>query len=358
MADSPRTILVTGGAGFIGSNLVEMLLQMSDVRVVNLDLLTYAGRLESLTGLMDHPRHTFVHGDIGDARLVSQLLREHQPDAVLHLAAESHVDRSIDTPNTFVQTNVLGTGVLLGCSLDYWEKLPATRRDAWRFIHVSTDEVFGSLEPEDPPFSEANPYAPNSPYAASKAGSDHLARSFWQTYGLPTIITNSSNNFGPRQFPEKLVPLMILRALSGKRLPIYGDGLQVRDWLFVEDQCRAILVVMDHGQPGRSYNVGAGCEKTNLEIVRRICHEAEEQAGVPAAETERLIEHVADRPGHDRRYAINASRVRSETGWAPRVSFEEGLQQTFAWYAGNEAWVASVTQGSGGLPTRHGLRGG
>ncbi len=350
----PSVILITGGAGFIGSNLVRLLLRETELVLVNVDLLTYAGNLVSLAEHEDHPRHWFVHGDICDARLIKEILAKHRPSAVMHLAAESHVDRSIDEPQPFVRTNVLGASVLLESCLNYWESLPSSDRDRFRFLHVSTDEVFGSLEADGSPFTEDSPYAPNSPYAASKAASDHLAHAFWRTYGLPTITTNSSNNYGPYQLPEKLVPLMILQATRGHSLPIYGDGLQVRDWLYVEDQCRALLAALEHGQPGQSYNLGADCELTNLEIVGQICTVVDERMGRRTGTSARLIEHVTDRPGHDRRYAINAMRSREQLNWQPQVEFGAGLRSTVAWYLENEDWLKKVS-GKRPLTERCGL---
>ncbi|MEM9186835.1 MAG: dTDP-glucose 4,6-dehydratase [Planctomycetota bacterium] len=345
MTAAPQTLLVTGGAGFIGSNLVRMLLAETDARVVNLDLLTYAGRLESLGVVQDHPRHEFVHGDIADAALVGELLRSRRPAAVLHLAAESHVDRSIEGPAPFITTNVLGTGALLNACLEYWSEAAAGERGRFRFLHVSTDEVYGSLTAAAAPFTETSRYDPSSPYAASKAGSDHLVRAFARTYGLPAIVTNASNNYGPYQFPEKLIPLMTLRALAGLPLPLYGDGLQVRDWLHVKDQCRALITVLRLGQPGGSYNIGAGAERTNRQVVESICQAVDGIVeGRRDGETKKLIRLVADRPGHDRRYAIDATRVRG-LGWRPSESFEEGVSRTVRWYADNEAWVAAATRG-------------
>lgn len=340
---SRSTILVTGGAGFIGSSLVRLLLSETDAHIVNLDLLTYAGLRESLAGVADDPRHEFVHGDIGDAQLVGALLDRCVPRAVIHLAAETHVDRSIDDPEVFVRTNLLGTGTLLRCCLGYWEALPARERDAFRFVHASTDEVFGPLALGAAPFTEASPYQPSSPYAASKAGSDHLVQAYWRTYGLPTLVTNSSNNYGPRQLPEKLIPLVITRAAAGESLPIYGDGQQVRDWLYVEDQSRALLAALQCGAPGESYVIGAECELTNLEVVSRIGAKVDRQLkDREPGETQKLITHVADRLGHDRRYAIDAAKARAELGWAPQVNFDAGLRDTVAWYLEHTAWVATA----------------
>ncbi len=341
------TLLVTGGAGFIGGNYVLRSLERSpDARIVNLDLLTYAGNLDTLQPLMDDARHAFVRGDIADRDAVSALLEQYQPDAIVNFAAESHVDRSIDGPAAFVQTNVVGTLNLLQCALEYWRRLPSVRRDAFRFLHVSTDEVYGSLG-DTGAFRETTPYAPNSPYAASKAGSDHLVRAFHHTYGLPVLTTNCSNNYGPYQFPEKLIPLMILNALALKPLPVYGDGLQVRDWLHVYDHVDAINAVLKSGRPGEVYNVGGRSERTNMQVVQAIC--AALDARVPDAafgDRTGLIEHVADRPGHDRRYAIDCSKLSGELGWNPSVSFEEGLAQTVDWYLEHPDWVGRVRDGS------------
>lgn len=333
------TILVTGGAGFIGSNFVHHLVGTTGCRVVNLDLLTYAGNPESLEGLPEE-RHVFVHGDICDGALVRRLLEEYRPEAIVHFAAESHVDRSIDEPGAFVRTNVVGTQTLLDCALDYWQ---GGGRD-FRFVHVSTDEVYGTLGVDDPPFDENHRYAPNSPYAASKAAADHLARAWHRTYGLPVMITNCSNNYGPLQFPEKLIPLMLINALEGEPLPVYGDGRQRRDWLFVTDHCRAIERVLEAGQPGRVYNIGGDAEMTNLEVVHLLCDLLDER--VPADRPRReLIEFVTDRPGHDRRYAINAGRIHEELGWRPTVDFSGGLAQTVDWYLENRDWWQRIRDG-------------
>lgn len=342
-----RTLLVTGGAGFIGGNYVlRCLSQDDDLRVVNLDLLTYAGNLDTLQPLRGDSRHVFVHGDIGDAGLVSDLFDRYQPDAVVNFAAESHVDRSIDGPGAFVETNIVGTLNLLQCALDHWRQLPASAREGFRFLHVSTDEVYGSLGATGA-FHETTAYAPNSPYAASKAGSDHLVRAFRHTYGLPTLTTNCSNNYGPFQFPEKLIPLMILNALSLKALPVYGDGLQVRDWLFVNDHVDAINTVLGNGQPGEVYNVGGLSERINMQVVEAICDAVDQRRPDPDFGPRRqLIEHVTDRPGHDRRYAIDCNKLMDETGWAPSVDFETGLQSTVDWYVQNSTWVERVLDGS------------
>lgn len=355
--DPQPTYLVTGGAGFIGSNLVELLLAETDTKIVNLDLLTYAGRPESLYALGDNPHHLFVRGDIGDAVLVHQLLEEHRPTAIFHLAAETHVDRSIDQPDQFSITNLLGTAVLLRTCLEYWEKLPTDQQQEFRFLHVSTDEVYGALSDTDSPFSEQRRYQPTSPYAASKAGSDHLVQSFWRTYGLPTIVTNSTNNFGPRQLPEKLVPVVTLAALAEREIPIYGDGLQSRDWLYVTDQCRALVAVLQDGQPGESYNIGASVEKTNLEVVHAICDAVDALLpGRVEGQSRQLITHVADRPGHDRRYALNIDKLCKQTGWKPQTDWAAGVRNTVNWYADNPAWVSAASQSVD--PThRLGLRG-
>ncbi len=342
-----RTLLVTGGAGFIGGNYVlRCLSQDEDLRIVNLDLLTYAGNLDTLQPLRGDSRHVFVHGDIGDAGLVSDLFDRYQPDAVVNFAAESHVDRSIDGPGAFVETNIVGTLNLLQCALDHWKQLPASAREGFRFLHVSTDEVYGSLGATGA-FHETTAYAPNSPYAASKAGSDHLVRAFRHTYGLPTLTTNCSNNYGPYQFPEKLIPLMILNALGLQSLPVYGDGLQVRDWLFVNDHVDAINTVLGKGQPGEVYNVGGLSERTNMQVVEAICDAVDQLRPDPGFGSRRqLIEHVTDRPGHDRRYAIDCNKLMDETGWAPSVDFETGLQHTVDWYVQNNTWVERVLDGS------------
>jgi len=342
-----RTVLVTGGAGFIGGNFVLRCLQRQEgLRVINLDLLTYAGNLDTLSSLQNDPRHVFVHGDIADLELVARLLNEYQPAAIINFAAESHVDRSIDGPAAFVQTNIVGTLNLLQSALQYWKGLAAAERQEFRFLHVSTDEVYGSLGAKGA-FTESTAYAPNSPYAASKAGSDHLVRAFHHTYGLPVLTTNCSNNYGPYQFPEKLVPLMILNALELKPLPVYGDGLQVRDWLFVEDHVDAINRVLQAGVPGEVYNVGGNSERTNLQVVHSICATLDQLR--PAADfgdRRQLIRHVTDRPGHDRRYAIDCSKLSSSLGWQPQLAFEQGLQKTVAWYLDNPKWIARVRDGS------------
>jgi dTDP-glucose 4,6-dehydratase len=338
-------ILVTGGAGFIGGAFVRQWLAEEVGELVNLDKLTYAGNLDSLEPALNDPRHQFVQGDIGDAATVGRLLAEYSPAAVVNFAAESHVDRSIDGPGEFVQTNVVGTFRLLEAVRGYWSALPADEKAAFRFLHVSTDEVYGSLG-ADGHFTETSPYAPNSPYSASKAASDHFVRAYHHTYGLPTLITNCSNNYGPFQFPEKLIPLMILNAIEGKPLPVYGDGLNVRDWLFVEDHCRAIRAVLASGRVGEVYNIGGNCERTNLSIVEAICATVDRQRpGLAHSPCRSLIRFVTDRPGHDRRYAIDAGKMRRELDWRPTQDFESGLERTVAWYIANRRWVERVTSG-------------
>ena len=339
------TWLVTGGAGFIGGNFVLEAVARG-VKVVNLDALTYAGNRDTLASLDGDPNHVFVHGDIGDRDLVAKLLAEHRPDAVLNFAAESHVDRSIDGPAAFIQTNVVGTLALLEAVRDHWKALRGEAKDSFRFLHVSTDEVYGSLG-ETGKFTEETPYAPNSPYSASKAASDHLVRAFHHTYGLPVLTTNCSNNYGPYHFPEKLVPLIIAKALAGEALPVYGDGKQVRDWLFVADHCEAIRTVLAKGRVGETYNVGGNAEKQNLEVVQAIC--ALLDARRPRADgisRASQITFVADRPGHDRRYAIDASKLRDELGWEPKYDFERGIAETIDWYLNHQDWVQRVLDGS------------
>jgi len=341
-----KTLLVTGGAGFIGANFVLETLAQRGQRVVNLDKLTYAGNLDTLATLRDDTDHVFVQGDIGDRALIERLLVEHQPTAILNFAAESHVDRSIDGPAEFVQTNVVGTLTLLEASLAYWRALPLERQDAFRFLHVSTDEVYGSLGPIGR-FSEASPYQPNSPYSASKAASDHLVRAFHHTYGLPTLTTNCSNNYGPYQFPEKLIPLMIQKALAGEPLPVYGDGRNVRDWLYVKDHCAAIRRVLEIGRVGEVYNVGGDAERENIHVVRTICALLDERRPLAdGRKRESLISHVADRPGHDRRYAIDASKIKRDLGWRQSESLESGLARTVDWYLDHQDWVGRVLDGS------------
>lgn len=339
------TWLVTGGAGFIGGNFVLEAVGRG-IRVVNLDALTYAGNLHTLASIQNNPDHVFVHGDIGDRALVAQLLAEHRPDAVVNFAAESHVDRSIDGPAAFIQTNVVGTLGLLEAVRDHWKSLQGEAKDAFRFLHVSTDEVYGTLG-ETGKFSETTPYAPNSPYSASKAASDHLVRAFHHTYGLPVLTTNCSNNYGPYHFPEKLIPLVIAKALAGEPLPVYGDGKQVRDWLFVGDHCEAIRTVLAKGRVGETYNVGGDSERRNIEVVEAICRLLDERRprrdGKPRSSQ---ITYVADRPGHDRRYAIDASKLQDELGWRPRHDFESGIRETVDWYLANQDWVQRILDGS------------
>lgn len=337
-------ILVTGGAGFIGSNFVLDWIAAEGTPVVNLDKLTYAGNPANLASLKGDSRYVFAQGDICDRTLIASLLQKHQPQAIVHFAAESHVDRSIHGPGEFVQTNVVGTFSLLEEARAYWGTLVEPAKSRFRFLHVSTDEVYGSLGSTDPAFSETTPYAPNSPYAASKAASDHLVRAYHHTYGMPVITTNCSNNYGPLQFPEKLIPLMILNALNGKPLPVYGDGKNVRDWLHVSDHCSGIRAALAKGKPGETYNIGGNSEKTNLEVVHAVCTILDElhPAGAPHA---KLITYVKDRPGHDQRYAINAEKIRRELGWEPQERFEKGLRRTVEWYLNNGDWVRNVTSG-------------
>ena len=344
-------ILVTGGAGFIGSNLVHYLLGGASGelgveidKVVTLDKLTYAGNRSSLASLENDPRHVFVQGDICDSALVGQLLKDHSINAVMHLAAESHVDRSIDSPEEFIQTNFVGTFRLLEAARRYWNENPDENH---RFLHVSTDEVFGSLGPDDPAFHEETPYAPNSPYSASKAGSDHLARAYHHTYGLPVVTTNCSNNYGPYQFPEKLLPLMIRKTLKGEPLPVYGDGTNVRDWLYVEDHCRGLAMALFRGVPGRTYVIGGKCEMRNIDVVHALIETVRELApGKVTKSADELITYVKDRPGHDRRYAIDPSRIGAELGWTPRESFASGLRRTVQWYLDNDDWIRKIEDGS------------
>lgn len=338
-----KSILVTGGCGFIGSNFVLAAVARG-CSVVNLDALTYAGNPGNLKSLEHDPRHIFVHGDIRDTGLLAKLLAEHRPEAILHFAAESHVDRSILGPRAFIETNVIGTFELLEAALTYWRTLQDTARDRFRFLHVSTDEVYGSLASEDPAFQEETAYQPNSPYSASKAGSDHLVRAWFHTYGLPVLTTNCSNNYGPYQFPEKLVPLTIHNALMGKPLPVYGDGNNVRDWLYVGDHCAAIAEVLDAGRPGETYNIGGMSEKKNIEVVTTICGILDELAPA-AAPHARLIAFVKDRPGHDRRYAIDCGKLLRELNWKQRETFESGIRKTVEWYLENPAWVEEITSG-------------
>ena len=340
------SILVTGGAGFIGSCFVRQWLSEEADQVTNLDKLTYAGNLDSLAPIEHNAQHHFVQGDIADRALVERLLEEHRPRAIVNFAAESHVDRSIDGPTEFIHTNVVGTFQLLEVARKYWGHLSAGEKRDFRFLQVSTDEVYGSLGPTGQ-FQETTPYAPNSPYSASKAACDHFVRAYRHTYGLPTLITNCSNNYGPYQFPEKLIPLMILNAIEGKPLPVYGDGQQVRDWLFVEDHCRAIRRVLAAAAPGETYNIGGNCERANLAIVETICDLVDSRLpNLPHAPCRSLITHVTDRPGHDRRYAIDASKIQRDLGWQPRQDFESGLALTVDWYLANRRWVERVTTGS------------
>jgi len=339
-------ILVTGGAGFIGANFVLDWIAATGEPVVNLDALTYAGNLESLKSLDGDARHVFVKGDIGDRPLLDRLLAEHQPRAIVHFAAESHVDRSIHGPGTFVQTNVNGTFALLEAARSYWAPLAADRKQAFRFHHVSTDEVYGSLAPTDPAFTENHPYEPNSPYSASKAASDHLVRAWHHTYGLPVLTTNCSNNYGPYHFPEKLIPLMIVNGLAGKPLPVYGDGQQVRDWLYVKDHTSAIREVLARGRLGETYNVGGWNEKPNIEIVKTVCALLDEMKPDSAGSYSRLVTYVTDRPGHDRRYAIDARKLERELGWKPAETFETGIRKTVRWYLDNTEWVQRVQSGA------------
>jgi dTDP-glucose 4,6-dehydratase len=340
------TILVTGGAGFIGSNFVHHWLATTNESVVNLDKLTYAGNLDNLASLQNDARHVFVQGDIGDTTLLPQLLAQHQPRAVVHFAAESHVDRSIHGPMDFIQTNVVGTFQLLESVRAFWSALKADQQTAFRFLHVSTDEVYGSLAPDAPAFTETHVYEPNSPYSASKAASDHLVRAWHHTYGLPVLTTNCSNNYGPFHFPEKLIPLVIHNALAGKPLPIYGDGMQVRDWLYVQDHCSAIARVLQAGRLGETYNVGGWNEKPNIEVVRTLCSLLDElQPRADGQSYAAQITYVKDRAGHDRRYAIDARKIEQELGWRPQETFETGLRKTVAWYLANADWVANVTSG-------------
>ncbi len=345
-------ILVTGGAGFIGSNFVLDWFDQSGAQepVINLDALTYAGNLENLIALSNEPLHQFVQGDIGDRALVSRLLTEHRPRAIVHFAAESHVDRSIHGPSAFINTNVQGTFHLLECAREYWQQLPQEKASAFRFLHVSTDEVYGSLGPNDPAFTESTPYQPNSPYSASKAASDHLARAWYHTYGLPVLTTNCSNNYGPFQLPEKLIPLMIINALAGRALPIYGDGRNVRDWLYVGDHCAAIRCVLARGRVGEVYNIGGWNEMPNIEIVSALCTLLDQRSPLTAQRAggshAQLITYVKDRPGHDRRYAINAEKIANELGWKPIETFATGIEKTVDWYLNHQDWVAHVQSGA------------
>jgi dTDP-glucose 4,6-dehydratase len=341
------SVLITGGAGFIGANFVLDWVANTDEKIINLDKLTYAGNLESLASLQNNPQHVFVQGDIGDDKLLPELLTAHQPRAVLNFAAESHVDRSIHGPGDFIETNIVGTFRLLESVRGYWQALAPEAQQQFRFLHVSTDEVYGSLTPQDPAFSENNQYEPNSPYSASKAASDHLVRAWHHTYGLPVLTTNCSNNYGPLHFPEKLIPLMIVNALAGKPLPVYGDGMQVRDWLYVKDHCSAIRRVLEGGRLGETYNVGGWNEKPNIEIVNTVCALLDEMR--PRADGQSYatqITYVKDRPGHDRRYAIDARKLEKELGWKPAETFETGIRKTVAWYLDHAEWVAHVQSGA------------
>ena len=341
------SVLITGGAGFIGANFVLDWVASSDEKIVNLDKLTYAGNLESLASLKNNPQHVFVQGEIGDAALLPKLLVEHQPRAVLNFAAESHVDRSIHGPGEFIETNIVGTFRLLESVRGYWHGLSEEAQSQFRFLHVSTDEVYGSLAPQDPAFTERHQYEPNSPYSASKAASDHLVRAWHHTYGLPVVTTNCSNNYGPLHFPEKLIPLMIVNALAGKPLPVYGDGMQVRDWLYVKDHCSAIRRVLEGGRLGETYNVGGWNEKPNIEIVKTVCALLDElRPRADGASYATQISYVKDRPGHDRRYAIDARKLEKELGWKPAETFETGIRKTVAWYLENTEWVAHVQSGA------------
>ncbi|MBO4300128.1 MAG: dTDP-glucose 4,6-dehydratase [Desulfovibrio sp.] len=337
--------LVTGGAGFIGSCYV-LYARRHGVRVINLDKLTYAGNMDNLDALRDDTGHIFVRGDIGNAELVGHLLQQYHPDAVVNFAAESHVDRSIVDPEAFVRTNVLGTSTLLRVVREWWSGLAREEASSFRFLHISTDEVYGTLQVGDKPFAETTPYSPNSPYSASKAAADHLVHAFHETYGLPTLLTNCSNNYGPRQFPEKLIPLMILNALESKPLPVYGKGANIRDWLHVEDHCAAIARVLEAGQPGRKYNIGGHSERANLEVVRAVCEILDDMSPSVSGPHARLITFVTDRPGHDFRYAIDSTRIEEELGWKPEYDFDSGLRETVRWYLDNSSWVENVRSGA------------
>ncbi len=341
-----QTFLVTGGAGFIGSNFILKARKEQWGNIINLDKLTYASNLQDLAELQNDAGYHFIRGDIGDIELISSLLEQRKPDAIINFAAESHVDRSILNPQAFIHTNVIGTFQLLEASRVYWEKLPSKEQEQFRFLHISTDEVYGSLSPAQPAFREDTPYAPNSPYAASKAGSDHLVRAYYHTYGLPTLTTNCSNNYGPRQFPEKLIPLIILNALNEKPLPIYGDGQNIRDWLYVEDHCEAIYLVLQTSLIGETYNIGGKNEQKNLAVVEKICAVLDDLAPKLNFRYSSLIAFVKDRPGHDRRYAINCNKIKRDLGWQPKESFESGLLKTIQWYLSNPGWVEQVQSGA------------
>lgn len=339
-------ILVTGGAGFIGANFVLKCIEQLDEPIINLDKLTYAGNLDNLKSIKKEKRHIFIKGDIADNKLIDDILDKYKPRAIINFAAESHVDRSISTPEEFLQTNVVGTFRLLESSKQYWQQLPTEEKGGFRFLHVSTDEVYGTLEKDEDPFKETNRYQPNSPYSASKASSDHFVRAYYHTYGLPVLTTNCSNNYGPYQFPEKLIPLIIHNALNNKELPIYGDGLQVRDWLFVEDHCSAILSVLDKGEVGEVYNVGGLNEKANIEVVNHICEILDEvKPKSDSSSYKSQITYVKDRPGHDRRYAIDATKIKNSINWSPESTFEDGIRQTVNWYLNNQNWVSRVISG-------------
>ncbi|MDY6868693.1 MAG: dTDP-glucose 4,6-dehydratase [Chloroflexota bacterium] len=340
------SVLLTGGAGFIGSAVAKQFVEQTDETVINVDSLTYAGNMDSLSTARNHPNHYFKKIDINSKASLESLFRELRPGCVMHLAAESHVDRSINGPSIFIETNITGTYNLLEVAREYWSELEGENRANFRFHHVSTDEVYGDLGPDDPPFTEDTAYAPSSPYSASKAASDHLVRAWHRTYGLPVVITNCSNNYGPYQFPEKLIPLMILNALEGKPLPIYGQGDNVRDWLYVEDHARALRHVLEHGQNGRTYNIGGRCERTNLEVVRTVCAILDELVPGSDGPYERLITFVSDRPGHDRRYAIDNTRIATELGWEPQETFESGMRKTVQWYLDNPEWIERVRSGA------------
>ncbi|MDG2992417.1 dTDP-glucose 4,6-dehydratase [Candidatus Synechococcus calcipolaris G9] len=338
--------LVTGGAGFIGSNFVLLARQKQWAKIINLDKLTYAANVSNLASLTTDSEYSFIKGNIGDTQLLFHLFEQYQPDAVINFAAESHVDRSILEPDAFIQTNIMGTFRLLEASLSYWQGLPTTQQATFRFLHVSTDEVYGSLNPEDLPFTENSPYAPNSPYAASKAGADHLVRAYHHTYGLPTLTTNCSNNYGPYQFPEKLIPLMVLNALDGHPLPLYGDGQNIRDWLYVTDHCEALYCILCAGQPGSIYAIGGKMELTNQFMVETICDLLDELVPNPKVPYRSLITYVKDRPGHDRRYAIDCSKLESELGWSPQETFNSGIRKTIQWYLDHPQWVQQVRSGA------------
>jgi len=345
MTCNPKTILVTGGAGFIGSNLVRMLVQDKQARVITVDKLTYAGNLASLQDLKENPDHVFLQADLCDPDALRDIFTAHRPDAVMHLAAESHVDRSIDGPGEFIQTNLVGTFHLLQAALAHWRTLSPEAKAAFRFLHVSTDEVYGSLGPDDPGFSETTAYDPHSPYSASKAGSDHLARAWADTYGLPVLVTNCSNNYGPYQFPEKLIPVVILKCLKGEPIPVYGKGENIRDWLYVKDHAEALYTVCTRGAPGQTYNIGGNNERTNLDLVRTLCGLLDELRPGPRPYAD-LIEFVTDRPGHDLRYAIDPAKIRTELGWTPKEDFESGFRKTVQWYLDHPDWWQNILNGS------------